>query len=43
MPKSPQKNSAVDDNIYGALAGAVRFELTARGFGVDVEKASADI
>ncbi|NBI18630.1 hypothetical protein D1841_13785 [Neglecta sp. X4] len=38
-----QKTSAVDPKIYGALAGAEGLEPSARGFGVDVEKASADI
>ncbi len=42
MPEYSQKTSAVDQNIYGALAGAEGFEPSARGFGVDVEKASAD-
>ena len=39
MPEYSQKASAIDPTVYGALAGAVRFELTARGFGVDVGKA----
>ena len=39
MPEYSQKTSAVDQNIYGALAGAEGFEPSARGFGVDVEKA----
>jgi len=43
MPEYSQKTSAVDTHVYGALAGAEGFEPSARGFGVDVEKASADI
>ena len=43
MPEYGQKTSAVNQNIYGALAGAEGFEPSARGFGVDVEKAWDDI
>ena len=43
MPEYSQKTSAVDTHVYGALAGAEGFEPSARGFGVDVEKASVDI
>ncbi len=43
MPEYSQKTSAVDPKIYGALAGAEGLEPSARGFGVDVENAWADI
>ena len=43
MPEYGQKTSAVNQNIYGALAGAEGFEPSARGFGVDVGKTLADI
>ncbi len=39
MPEYGQKTSAVNQNIYGALAGAEGLEPSARGFGVDVGKA----
>ncbi len=43
MPEYSQKASAVDQNIYGALAGAEGLEPSARGFGVDVGKALVGI
>ncbi len=43
LPQYSQKTSAVDQNIYGALAGAEGLEPSARGFGVEVGKALANI
>ncbi len=43
MPEYGQKTSAVNQNIYGALAGAEGLEPSARGFGVDEGKTLADI